>query len=95
MFQKFRKVGPIFFSKKYFLRKLFIGFPNKNIFQPTFSREKKSRNVDIFAIFSLENVRRKKCSENSHQLCGSGEVFKHTNTPEMSCLGRDMILVYF
>ena len=59
MFQKFRKVGPNFFSKKYFLRKFFIEFPNKIIFQPTFSREKKSRNVDIFAIFSLENVGRK------------------------------------
>ena len=59
MFQKFRKVGPKCFSKKYFLRKFFIEFPNKNIFQPTFSREKKSRNVDIFAIFSLENVGRK------------------------------------
>ena len=43
----------------FFLRKFFIEFPNKNIFQPTFSREKKSRNVDIFAIFSLENVGRK------------------------------------
>ena len=59
MIQKFRKVGPTFCSKKYFLRKFFIEFPNKNIFQPTFSREKKSRNVDIFAIFSLENVGRK------------------------------------
>ena len=59
MIQKFRKVGPNFFSKKYFLRKFFIEFPNKIIFQPTFSREKKSRNVDIFAIFSLENVGRK------------------------------------
>ena len=59
MFQKFRKVGPNFFSKIYFLRKFFIEFPNKNMFQPTFSREKKSRNVDIFAIFSLENVDRK------------------------------------
>ena len=59
MFQKFRKVGPKKFSKKYFLRKCFIEFPNKNIFQPTFSREKKSRNVDILAIFSLENVGRK------------------------------------
>ena len=46
-------------SKKYFLRKIFIEFPNKIFFQPTFSREKKSRNVDIFAIFSLENVGRK------------------------------------
>ena len=59
LFQKFRKVGPKFFSKKYFLRKCFIEFPNKHIFQPTFSREKKSRNVDIFAIVSLENVGRK------------------------------------
>ena len=59
MIQKFRKVGPIFFSKKYFLRNFFIEFPNKINFQPTFSREKKSRNVDIFAIFSLQNVGRK------------------------------------
>ena len=40
MFQKFRKVGPKKISKKYFLRKMFIEFPNKNIFRPTFSREK-------------------------------------------------------
>ena len=56
---KISKSWSDFFSKKYFLRKKFIEFPNKNIFQPTFSREKKSRNVDIFAIFSLENVGRK------------------------------------
>ena len=56
---KISKSWSDFFSKKYFLRKFFIEFPNKIIFQPTFSREKKSRNVDIFAIFSLENVGRK------------------------------------
>ena len=41
MFQKFRKVGPKKFLKKYFLRKFFIEFPNKNIFSTNiFEREK-------------------------------------------------------
>ena len=55
MFQKFRKVGPKKFSKKYFLRKIFIEFPNKNIFRPTFSREK-NREMLIFSRFFLSKM---------------------------------------
>ena len=40
MIQKFRKVGPKKFSKKYFLRKNFIEFPNNKISTNIFEREK-------------------------------------------------------
>ena len=56
MFQKFRKVGPKKISKKYFLRKIFIEFPNKNIFS-THIFERKIAKISTFRdFFSLENV---------------------------------------
>ena len=51
MFQKFRKVGPKFFSKKYFLRKCFIEFPNKNIFSTHIFERKNHENINISRFF--------------------------------------------
>ena len=51
MFQKFRKVGPNFFSKKYFLRKFFIEFPNKNIFSTHIFERKNRENINISRFF--------------------------------------------
>ena len=57
--KNFEKLVRKKFRKNIFFENFSLDFRTKIFFRPTFSREKKSRNVDIFAIFSLENVGRK------------------------------------
>ena len=51
MIQKFRKVGPMFFSKTYFPRKFFIEFPNKHIFSTHIFERENRENINISRFF--------------------------------------------
>ena len=49
--KNFEKLVRIFFSKKYFLRKFFIEFPNKNIFSTHIFERKNRENINISRFF--------------------------------------------
>ena len=49
--KNFEKLVRFFFSKKYFLRKCFIEFPNKNIFSTHIFERKNRENINISRFF--------------------------------------------